>query len=179
MKITHIEFTKTFPVGVTWEKVMMAADIVSGIDSPEDCLQILKGKVEAFHKQSNPHIYKNVNEAVIHSYGTSGIYSNPPHGNENLTSNPLVINDDDKFKTVDGLRIPQAYAHNRTNWSGEKPPVINLQDEREYIKVEKEIEAVTSQEELAKYKEYCGKNPDLMPVYMSKMKMLTTTNGIK
>jgi hypothetical protein len=53
-----------------------------------------------------------------------------------------------------------------------KPLVINRQDEREYIKVEKEIAMVTSLEELAKYKEYCGKNPDLMTAYTNKLKEL-------
>ncbi len=50
-----------------------------------------------------------------------------------------------------------------------KPLVINREYERKQI----EIENTKSLEELAQFKEYCGKNPDLMPIYMSKMKSLT------
>ncbi len=49
-----------------------------------------------------------------------------------------------------------------------KPLVINREYERKQI----EIENVSSLEELSKHKDYCSKHPDLMPVYMSKMKQL-------
>ncbi len=150
MKITHIEFTKTFPVGVTWEKTMMAADI-DDTEDPIECRNKLKAIVEECH------LYKNVEEHI--PVGDGGY----TFASWKDASVPQAINDDDKFKTVDGLRIPQAYA---------KEKVINLQDEREYIKVEKEIASVTSLEELSKYKEYCGKNPDLMSAYMTKLKQL-------
>ncbi len=50
-----------------------------------------------------------------------------------------------------------------------KPLVINREYERKAI----EIENVSSLEELAQFKEYCGKNPDLMSCYTSKLRDLT------
>ncbi len=140
MKIDRIAFTKTFPVGMTWEKVHMEAEI-DGMDNRHVCLAILKEEVEHFHKTSNPQLYPNGKEATIIRYGDRSI----GQGDVGI--------------------IP----------TNEK--TINRQDEREYIKVEKEIATVTSLEELSKYKEYCGKNPDLMTAYTNKLRELT--NKIK
>ncbi len=93
MKITHIEFTKTFPIGMTWEKVMMAADI-DDMSDPKESLAILKREVEEFHRISNPQLYPNGKEAVVDEWedkmfqpiprGNVFGYDNPPK--------PIVIN---------------------------------------------------------------------------------------
>ncbi len=58
-------------------------------------------------------------------------------------------------------------------WTNTSPTkTINREYERKQI----EIENVSSLEELAQFKEYCGKHPDLMSCYTTKLASLTPKN---
>ncbi len=155
MKITHIEFTKTFPVGVTWEKVMMGADIDGSVEDHIICMKCLREEVEKFHRSSNPQL----DELYYPSK-----YENRIKDAVKWTQAPYETNLNDEFQTVDGLRIPQAYAK-----GPEKLKVIN----REYERMEIIMGDCTSLEELSKHKDYVSKHIDLMPFYVNKMRELT------
>jgi|ERR1700733_11880912 len=56
-----------------------------------------------------------------------------------------------------------------------KPPVTNGEEKvinRLHDRMEAIIENCSTIEQLAKHKEYCNNNPDLMPSYMNKLKQL-------
>lgn len=125
MKKEKITFTKTFQTGISqWEKSGIEASLDEN-DNPIECLEQLKKEVEQFHKLSNPQLYKNGNEAIIHGFEM-------------------------------------------------EEKVIN----RAYERVEVEMDRCNTVEELASYKDFANKNPDLMPKYMSKLKELTQKNTV-
>jgi len=131
LKVDRAAYTKTFPVGVYWEKILLECSL-DDTDDPIKAVILLKEEVEKSHKLANPQLYKNGNEALMEGYDNSDFYIRrmPPNG---------------------------------------EPKVIN----RLYERMEVEIDKCTSLEELSAHKEFCGKHPDLMPFYMSKLKSLT------
>lgn len=138
MKIDRAAYTKTFPVGVYWEKVLMECSL-DDTDDPIKAVLILKEEVEKSHKLANPQLYKN-GEALISEW---------------------------KYAASDHFTMQSGTGGNPT-----VIPTIN----RKYEEMEGIINDCGTLEELAVHKEYCGKNPDLMPFYMSKLKELSNVN---
>lgn len=52
MTITKVSFSKTFPIGLCYEKIFLEAEITEE-DDPRQCLYTLKKKVEDFFYESN------------------------------------------------------------------------------------------------------------------------------
>jgi hypothetical protein len=143
-----IKVSKEYPSGLTTGKWYSIELPITDKDNCIEELLTLERKLDEAFRLSQS--YPNGKEAVVDS-----------HDGERINS--LLSDEAGQWaKPHEGLRFMAS-----------KEKVINRQDEREYIKVEKEIATVTSLEELSKYKEYCGKNPDLMSAYMTKMKSLT------
>ncbi len=150
MKIDRTEFVGTFQTSLgTWEKCTMSTSIGEGED-PIECYLKLRETAIAAHKKANPQLYKNGNEAIVDGY--------------NGTRMDEFIQRENDFDES---------ARKMFGIPPRKPLVINREYERKSI----EIENVSSLEELATFKEYCGKNPDLMTAYTNKLRELT--NKIK
>src|SRR5678809_1053564 len=67
MKIDRAAYTKTFPVGVYWEKVHLECSL-DDTDDPIKAVLLLKEEVEKAHKLANPQLYKNGNEALVEGF---------------------------------------------------------------------------------------------------------------
>jgi len=90
MKIDRAAYTKTFPVGVYWEKVHLECSL-DDTEDPIKAVLLLKEEVEKAHKLANPQLYKNGEGALIDSYDRDYLFDSRVPFN-NSPSKPLVIN---------------------------------------------------------------------------------------
>jgi len=96
LKIDRVNYTHTYQIGLSqWQKVGMEASI-DDTEDPKECLAKLEQEAHNFHRQSNPQLYKNGNEALVGNFAENNGYSSIfPH------KEPKVINR--KYEEMEGI----------------------------------------------------------------------------
>ena len=92
MKVDRAAYTKTFPVGVYWEKILLECSL-DDTDDPIKAVLILKEEVEKAHKLANPQLYKN-GEAIVEAWDALGDIGYDSYNGNKFTKRepPKVIN---------------------------------------------------------------------------------------